>query len=124
MDQLGELFVALALILPACHLPRVTKRLRFDQEPWPDPGRKSSLIVVLRGFFLIVSYPARHLKALCRPFPEIRDKIFKPFFTTKSVGKETGMGLPIRHCHPPPDHAEATRAQGCRHTSDQILIFY
>ena len=29
--------------------------------------------------------------------PEIRDKIFEPYFTTKEVGKGTGMGLSIIH---------------------------
>ena len=29
--------------------------------------------------------------------PEIRDKIFQPFFTTKDVGKGTGMGLSVVH---------------------------
>ncbi|MBV5318877.1 MAG: PAS domain S-box protein, partial [Desulfobulbaceae bacterium] len=29
--------------------------------------------------------------------PEIRDKIFEPYFTTKEVGKGTGMGLAIVH---------------------------
>jgi signal transduction histidine kinase len=29
--------------------------------------------------------------------PEIRDKIFNPFFTTKEVGKGTGQGLAIVH---------------------------
>jgi PAS domain S-box-containing protein len=29
--------------------------------------------------------------------PEIRNKIFEPYFTTKSVGKGTGMGLAITH---------------------------
>ena len=29
--------------------------------------------------------------------PEIRDKIFEPYFTTKEVGKGTGMGLAIAH---------------------------
>ena len=26
-----------------------------------------------------------------------RDKIFQPFFTTKSIGKGTGLGLPISY---------------------------
>jgi PAS domain S-box-containing protein len=29
--------------------------------------------------------------------PEIMDKIFEPYFTTKEVGKGTGMGLPLVH---------------------------
>jgi PAS domain S-box-containing protein len=29
--------------------------------------------------------------------PEIRDKIFEPYFTTKEVGKGTGMGLAVVH---------------------------
>ncbi len=29
--------------------------------------------------------------------PEARDKIFQPFFTTKSIGKGTGLGLPISY---------------------------
>jgi signal transduction histidine kinase len=28
---------------------------------------------------------------------EARDKIFQPFFTTKSIGKGTGLGLPISY---------------------------
>jgi len=27
--------------------------------------------------------------------PELREKIMEPFFTTKEVGKGTGLGLPI-----------------------------
>ena len=29
--------------------------------------------------------------------PEIREKIFDPYFTTKEIGKGTGMGLAIVH---------------------------
>jgi two-component system NtrC family sensor kinase len=33
----------------------------------------------------------------CGIRPEATDKVFQPFFTTKSIGKGTGLGLPISY---------------------------
>jgi signal transduction histidine kinase len=33
----------------------------------------------------------------CGIHPEARSKVFQPFFTTKSIGKGTGLGLPISY---------------------------
>ncbi len=55
--------------------------VRVKAEPGPQPG-------CVR---ILVSDEGRGIP------PEAHDKIFQPFFTTKSIGKGTGLGLPIAY---------------------------
>ena len=56
----------------------------IDQKPWPgsrlDPGAYAVLRVADTG---------------CGIDPDILDKIFEPYFTTKAQGKGTGLGLAV-----------------------------
>jgi len=61
---------------------RVLSRHDLQHQPKVHPGRFVLLSVSDSGSGIS---------------PEIRDKIFDPYFTTKTVGKGTGMGLAIVH---------------------------
>jgi signal transduction histidine kinase len=54
--------------------------------------------------------------------PEIREKIFNPFFTTKSVDKGTGMGLSISHGILNSHHGKITLDKDSEQTSFIIIL--
>lgn len=75
MEQTGGV---LEIILKDCELSRDD----LQHEPEVQPGKFVMLSIRDTGSGI---------------GPEIRDKIFDPYFTTKEVGKGTGMGLAIAH---------------------------
>jgi hypothetical protein len=49
--------------------------------------------------------------------PEIKDKLFQPFFTTKLTGEGTGLGLSIATTSSPSSTAERSRSRASQDRS-------